>query len=73
MKIEFTGKVFAKQMSFLLEDDTLHTAYYTIIETVTGRRVTIVDKEAPKGMMEAETRYMAVKKGKEFLKRMNAI
>lgn len=37
---EFTGKVGAEFMSFLLEDDTLHSAYYLHVEVVmdNGRR-----------------------------------
>ena len=71
-KVEFTGKVGAKTMSFMLDDKSkdLHTAWYTLVETTDGRKLTVKDLSAPVGIMEAETRYKAIKKGKEFLERM---
>ncbi|WP_303982233.1 hypothetical protein [Niallia circulans] len=59
-------------MSFMLAKDSkdLHTAWYTLVETTDGRKLTVKDSNAPVGMMEAETRYKAIKKGKEFLERM---
>ncbi|MED1021100.1 hypothetical protein [Bacillus mycoides] len=69
----FTGKVGAEFMSFLLEDDTLHSAYYSEVEVVMedGRKkmICIKDDTALKGIAEGETRAKAIKKAKKFLKR----
>lgn len=71
-KVEFTGKVGAKSMSFMVDREArkMHTAWYTLVETTDGRMCTVKDESSPVNMMEAETRYKAIKKGKEFLKRM---
>lgn len=70
-KVEFSGKVEAKQMSFMIDEDkkTLHTAYYVFLETTEGKELTIKDKNSPVGMLEGDTKYKAIKKGKEFLKK----
>lgn len=71
-KIEFTGKVGARSMSFLIDDNSseLHTAWYTLLETKDGQKLTVKDSSSIVGMMEGETRYRAIKKGKEVLKRL---
>lgn len=69
-KIEFTDKVGASRQSFMV-NGKLHTAWYTHLTTTNGSCVTINDAESPVGMMEAETRYLAIKKGKEFLEMRN--
>ena len=70
---EFTGKVDAEFMSFLLEDDTLHSAYYSHVEVVMEdgkkRMLCIKDDNALKGIAEDQTRAEAIKKAKLFLKR----
>jgi hypothetical protein len=70
--VEFTGKVGAKQMSFMIDEDkkVLHTAYYVFLETKDGGEVTVKDESSPVGMMEGETRYKAIKKGKRFLEKI---
>lgn len=67
--VEFTDEVGAKQNSFMIGGE-IHTAWYTLITTTNGNVVTIDDAESPVGMMEAETRYLAIKKGKEFLEKL---
>ncbi|NIL29929.1 hypothetical protein [Bacillus thuringiensis] len=70
---EFTGKVGAEFMSFLLEDDTLHSAYYSHVEVVmdNGKKkmLCIKDDAGLKGIAEGQTRAEAIKKAKKFLKR----
>ncbi|AJH64611.1 hypothetical protein BF33_1738 [Bacillus cereus] len=70
---EFTGKVGAEFMSFLLEDDTLHSAYYSHVEVVmdNGKKkmLCIKDDTGLKGIAEGQTRAEAIKKAKKFLKR----
>ena len=70
--VVFTGKVGAKEMSFMIGDtiEKLHTAWFTLLETEDGRKVTITDEESPVRLMEAESRYKAVKKGKMFLEKI---
>lgn len=70
---EFTGKVGAEFMSFLLEDDTLHSAYYSHVEVLmdNGKKkmLCIKDDAGLKGIAEGQTRAEAIKKAKNFLKR----
>ncbi|WP_456028058.1 hypothetical protein [Bacillus cereus] len=69
---EFTGKVGAGFMSFLLEDDTLHSAYYSHVEVVMedGKKMLCIKDDAGlKGIAEGQTRAEAIKKAKSFLKR----
>ncbi|HHB1653374.1 TPA: hypothetical protein ACOQ0H_002508 [Bacillus cereus] len=69
---EFTGKVGAEFMSFLLEDDTLHSAYYSHVEVVMedGKKMLCIKDDAGlKGIAEGQTRAEAIKKAKSFLKR----
>ncbi|WP_114556567.1 hypothetical protein [Bacillus sp. PF5] len=69
---EFTGKVGAKFMSFLLEDDTLHSAYYSHVEVVmdNGKKMLCIkDDTGLKGIAEGQTRAEAITKAKVFLKR----
>lgn len=68
-RVEFTGKVGATRKSFMLGGE-LHTAWYTQLTTTNGNVVTINDAESPVGMMEAETRYLAIKKGNTFLEKV---
>lgn len=68
-KVEFTDKVGAHRKSFMV-GGKIHTAWYTLVTTANGESVTISDAESPVGMMEAETRYLAIKKGKEFLEKL---
>lgn len=68
-RVEFTGKVGATQQSFMIGGE-LHTAWYTQLRTTNGNVVTIDDAESPVGMMEAETRYLAIKKGNAFLEKL---
>jgi len=72
-KVVFGEKVGAKFMSFMVgkEDKELHSAWYTLVEA-NGQMVTVKDADSPVGLMEAESRYKAIKKGKEFLSRMKA-
>lgn len=53
------------------ESKELHTAWYTLVETTDGRKLTVKDTTSPVGIMEAETRYKAIKKGKQFLEKVN--
>lgn len=72
-KIQFTDKVGAKEMSFLIDESrTLHTAWFPHVETIEGTKLTIKDDDAPAGIMEAESRYKAIKKGKLFLQTHNS-
>lgn len=69
---EFTGKVGAEFMSFLLEDDTLHSAYYSHVEVVmdNGKKMLCIkDDIGLKGIAEGQTRAEAITKAKVFLKR----
>ncbi|HHY0836419.1 TPA: hypothetical protein ACVW80_002346 [Bacillus thuringiensis] len=69
---EFTGKVGAEFMSFLLEDDTLHSAYYSHVEVLmdNGKKMLCIKDDAGlKGIAEGQTRAEAIKKAKNFLKR----
>jgi len=69
---EFTGKVGAEFMSFLLEDDTLHSAYYSHVEVVmdNGKKMLCIKDDAGlKGIAEDQTRAEAIKKATQFLKR----
>ncbi|PFA13570.1 hypothetical protein [Bacillus cereus] len=69
---EFTGEVGAEFMSFLLEDDTLHSAYYSHVEVVmdNGKKMLCIKDDAGlKGIAEGQTRVEAIKKAKNFLKR----
>lgn len=69
---EFIGKVGAEFMSFLLEDDTLHSAYYSHVEVVmdNGKKMLCIKDDAGlKGIAEGQTRAEAIKKAKNFLKR----
>ncbi|PEL75343.1 hypothetical protein CN558_23260 [Bacillus wiedmannii] len=71
---EFTGKVGAEFMSFLLEDDTLHSAYYSHVEVVmdNGKKMLCIkDDTGLKGIGEGQTRAEAITKAKAkvFLKR----
>lgn len=68
-RVEFTGKVGATQQSFMVGGE-LHTAWYTQLTTTNGNVVTINDAESPVGMMEAETRHLAIKKGNAFLEKV---
>lgn len=69
----FTGKVGAEFMSFLLEDDKLHSAYYSQVEAImedgTKKILCIKDNTALKGLAEGKTRSEAIKKAKAFLQR----
>ena len=71
-EVHFTGKVGAKHMTFLVDEEnkTFHSAYFTLVETTDGRKIHIHDDDAPIKMVEGETRYKAVKKGREFLERI---
>lgn len=69
---EFTGKVGAEFMSFLLEDDTLHSAYYSHVEVVmdNGKKMLCIkDDTGLKGIAEGQTRAEAITKATVFLKR----
>ncbi|AAY60177.1 hypothetical protein I6G76_01610 (plasmid) [Bacillus cereus] len=70
---DFTGEVGAEFMSFLLEDDTLHSAYYSQVEAIMedGKKKILCIKDATllKGIAEGQTRAEAIKKAKAFLKR----
>ena len=67
-EVHFTGKVGARHMTFELGEGnkTFHSAYFTTVETTDGRKIYIHDEDAPIRMVEGETRYNEVKKGKEF-------
>lgn len=71
-KFQFKDKVSAEELSFMVGEkkDIVHTAWYTVIETLEGRKIHISDPSSPVGMMEAVSKYRAIKKGKEFLKRL---
>ena len=68
--IKFTDKIGTKTMSFVIGENELYTAYCVIVESVDGRKMTVKDDESPYGIMGADRRNEAIKKGKEFLKRM---
>ena len=57
-------------MSFIIGENELYTACCVIVETVDGRKITVKDADSPYGVMGADNRNEAIKKGKEFLKRM---
>lgn len=65
MQTVFGEKVGAKEQSYMI-GEKLHTAFYTKVE-INGQMVNIKDESSPVGLMEAETRNLALKKGKEFL------
>ncbi|MHA4151340.1 hypothetical protein [Bacillus cereus] len=70
---DFTGKVGTEFMSFLIEGDKLHSAYYSKVEVImedgAKKMICIKDDTALKGIAEGHTRAEAVKKAKDFLKR----
>ncbi|MDA2672195.1 hypothetical protein ACTFQ7_27455 [Bacillus cereus group sp. MYBK226-2] len=70
---DFTGKVGTEFMSFLIEGDKLHSAYYSKVEVITEdgakKMICIKDDTALKGIAEGQTRAEAIKKAKSFLKR----
>lgn len=70
---DFTGKVGTEFMSFLIEGDKLHSAYYSKVEVTmedgTKKMICIKDDTALKGIAEGQTRAEAIKKAKVFLKR----
>jgi hypothetical protein len=68
--IRFTEKVRTKTMSFVIGENELHTAFCVIVESVDGRKMTVKDDDSPYGVMGADSRNEAIKKGKDFLKRM---
>lgn len=68
--IKFTDNVGTKMMSFIIGEGELYTSYCVIVETVEGSKITVIDTESPSGVMCADTRKEAIKKGKDFLKRM---
>lgn len=74
-EIAFTGKVGARKMCLMKRNrfETRHDAYYPTLELADGQKVTIKDDTSPVGLMNADTRYKAIKKGKEVLERMQAI
>lgn len=70
-KEELTGKVFSKNMSFYLkESDTVHSAYYVLLETISGKKVPIKDESDVVGMMSADSRDKAIRKGETFYKNL---
>nr|WP_142306307.1 hypothetical protein [Bacillus wiedmannii] len=71
---EFTGKVGAEFMSFLLEDDTLHSAYYSHVEVVmdNGKKMLCIkDDTGLKGIAEGQTRAEVITKAKERDRKKN--
>lgn len=70
---DFTGKVGTEFMSFLIEGDKLHSAYYSKVEVImedgTKKMICIKGDTALKGIAEGQTRAEAIKKAKLFLKR----
>lgn len=64
-------KVSAKRLCFMIDKDNkrLHCAYFPTIE-INGTMMMVKDANAPAGKLEAETRYKAIKKGKEALERI---
>lgn len=70
---DFTGKVGTEFMSFLIEGDKLHSAYYSKVEVImedgTKKMICIKDDTALKGIAEGQTRAEAIKKAKALLKR----
>lgn len=70
---DFTGKVGTEFMSFLIEGDKLHSAYYSKVEVImedgAKKMICIKDDTALKGIAEGQTRVEAIKKAKDFLKR----
>lgn len=68
--VKFTEKIGTKTMSFVINDNELYTARCVIVESVDGRKMTVKDDDSPYGIMGADSRNEAIKKGKEFLKRM---
>ncbi|MFD0587650.1 hypothetical protein ACFQZE_06520 [Paenibacillus sp. GCM10027627] len=62
-------KIGAKHLCFMLDNKQLHCAWYSLIE-FEGRMMHIKDESALMGIVEAETRYLAKKKAKEFLEKM---
>ncbi|PFN76388.1 hypothetical protein [Bacillus cereus] len=70
---DFTGKVGTDFMSFLIEGDKLHSAYYSKVEVIMEdgekKMICIKDDTALKGIAEGQTRAEAIKKAKAFLKR----
>ncbi|MFD6511348.1 hypothetical protein [Bacillus sp. NPDC060175] len=70
---DFTGKVGTEFMSFLIEGDKLHSAYYSKVEVImedgTKKMICIKDDTALKGIAEGQTRAEAIKKARNFLNR----
>ncbi|HDR6820827.1 hypothetical protein CN283_11205 [Bacillus thuringiensis] len=70
---DFTGKVGTEFMSFLIEGDKLHSAYYSKVEVIMEdgekKMICIKDDTALKGIAEGKTRSEAIKKAKAFLKK----
>ncbi|MEB9673306.1 MULTISPECIES: hypothetical protein [Bacillus cereus group] len=70
---DFTGKVGTEFMSFLIEGDKLHSAFYSKVEVImedgAKKMICIKDDTALKGIAEGHTRAEAIKKAKYFLKR----
>ncbi len=69
---DFTGKVGTEFMSFLIEGDKLHSAYYSKVEVIMeddAKKMTCIkDDTALKGIAEGHTRAEAIKKSKGFPK-----
>lgn len=73
-KFMFTGKVGAHSISSMIIDDgkmVPHFSYRTMVEIVGHGKVAVNDNTSSTGMMEGESRHEAIKKGKEFIRRMN--
>ena len=70
-KIELTGNVSAKSMSFVVDENvgTLHTAWYTLLELTDGTEIHVKDESSSIGLMEAKTEYEAIKKGRKYLEK----
>lgn len=68
--IKFRDKVGTKTMSFIIGENELYTACCVIVETVDGRKITVQDGDSHYGIMGADSRKEAIKKGNDFIKRM---
>lgn len=70
MGVVIGEKVGAKHMCFMNDDRTSRCAWFSMIQ-VDGKMVFIKDESAPKGIAEAVSRYLAIKRAKETRDRMH--
>ncbi|MCY9760382.1 hypothetical protein M5X06_12715 [Paenibacillus alvei] len=69
MGVVVGDKVGAKHMCFVNDDRTTRCAWFSMIQ-VDNKMVFIKDESAPKGIAEATSRYLAIKRAKECRDRM---